>query len=277
MNHLEGTFKGIRNTEFYYQAWLPDGSIKGVILIVHGLGEHSGRYTNYVNYFVPRGYAIYGYDHIGHGRSGGEREVIVRFEDFIEPLTAYYDMVKGWQPGKPIFIFGHSLGGLIASYYLLDHQSLFQGGIISSPLVTVPSYITPFTIIMGKVLSRLAPKMGLIPLDANQISRDPAVVNAYVNDPLVFHKKTPTRMSAEMLRAMTRVTAEVSKITLPLLIIQGEEDHLVEVHGSNLLKDKAQSQDKAIKIYPGLYHEVHNEPEREIVFKDVEAWLDNHL
>ena len=138
-----------------------------MLLVVHGLGEHSGRYMNVVNHFVPLGYAVYGFDHIGHGKSDGTREMVERFEDFTDTLSIYYNMVKGWQPGKPIFLLGHSMGGLIASYYLLDHQADFKGAVISAPPIKVSENISPATITMGKILSVLAPKAGLLPLDAN--------------------------------------------------------------------------------------------------------------
>ena len=224
MDHLEGNFKGVRNVNIYYQAWLPEGEAKAVLLVVHGLGEHSGRYMNVVNHFVPLGYAVYALDHIGHGKSEGKREIVARFEDFTDTLTIYYNMVKGWQPGKPVFLLGHSLGGLIASYYLLDHQADFKGAVISAPAIKVGESITPFTIMMGRILSILAPGMGMLGLDVSLISRDPQVVSAYANDPLVFHDKTPARLAANMLKGMLRVTAEVGKITLPFIVLQGSAD-----------------------------------------------------
>ena len=277
MNHTEGNFKGVRNVSIYYQAWLPEGKVKAVLLIVHGLGEHSGRYMNVVNHFVPLGYAAYGLDHIGHGKSEGEREVLERFEDITDNLTIYYNMIKVWQPGKPIFILGHSLGGLVTCKYLIDHQADFKGAIISASLVRVPANISPLTVTMGKIFSAIAPKVGVVPLDATGISRDPEVVKAYVNDPLVFHGKTPARLAAEMLKAMRRVTAEADKIALPIIIFQGSADRLVDPGDAQLLYDKASSKDKTIKIYPGFYHEVFNEPERAIVLKDVEDWLKAHV
>jgi acylglycerol lipase len=277
MKHIEGNFKGVRNGNIYYQAWLPEGDVKAVLFVVHGLGEHCGRYMNHVNYFVPLGYAIYGLDFIGHGKSDGEREVIDRLSDYTDTMTLYHQMVKGWQSGKPIFVLGHSMGGLITSYYLLDHQADFKGAIISAPLTKVGKDITPFTIAMGKILSRIAPKAGLLSLDATGVSRDPEVVKAYVNDPLVFHGKTPARLAAEMLKAMIRVTAETEMITLPFIIVQGSADKLVDPAGAQEFYDKAGSKDKTLKVYQGLYHEVHNEPEREVMFKDVETWLTAHI
>ncbi len=130
---------------------------------------------------------------------------------------------------------------------------------------------------MGKILSALAPKMGLLPLDAHSISRDPEVVKAYINDPLVFHGKTPARLAAELLKAMLRVTAEAGKITLPFTSCRAVTIDSSTLGGAQTLYDKASSKDKTIRIYEGLYHEVFNEPERARVLKDVETWLAAHV
>jgi acylglycerol lipase len=277
MNHIEGKFKGVRNTHIFYQAWLPDGEAKAVLPIVHGLGDHSGRYMNVVHHFVPLGYVVYGVDQPGHGKSEGPREYVERFEDFSDTLTAYLAMVKEWQPGRPIFLLSHSIGGLIASYYLLDHQAEFQGAVFSAPVVKVASHISQTTIVMGKVLSVLGPMAGVLTVDPATISRDPAVVKAYVDDPLVFHGKTTARLSAEMLRALTRVSAETDKITLPFIAMQGGSDRLVDPDGAQILYEKAGSKDKTLKIYEGLYHEIFNEPEHERVLGDVETWLEARI
>ena len=278
MNHIEGNFRGVRNANIYYQAWLPEGDVRAVLLVIHGLGEHCGRYMNVVNYFVPLGYAIYGFDHIGHGKSEGVREFVERFEDYTNTLTIYYNMVKNLQPGKPLFLLGHSMGGLIASYCLLDHQANFKGAVISAPSIKVSDSISKATIIVGKILSVIAPKMGLVRVvDANNISRDPEVVRDYLNDPLVFRGKTPVRLGAELLKAMLCVTTRADKITLPFIVLQGSEDKIVDPAGAQMLYDKASSKDKTIKVYEKLYHEVFNEPERARVLKDVETWLTAHV
>ena len=277
MKHIDGNFDGVRNVSIYYQGWLPDENVKAVLLIVHGLGEHSGRYMNVVNHFVPLGYAVYGLDHIGHGKSGGVRAFVEQFADFTDTLTIFYEMVAKWQVGKPIFVTGHSMGGLITSYYLLDCQDKFKGAVISAPAVRVGDSASQTTITMSKVLSKLAPKMGVRALEANGISRDPEVVEAYVNDPLVLHGKMTARLAAELLSAMLRVTAEASKITLPFIVVQGAADSLVDPSGAQMLYDKASSEDKTLKVYEELYHEVFNEPERDRVVQDVESWLESQL
>jgi len=276
MRHEEGFFQGVRGIRIYRQSWLPDGEPKAVLLIVHGLGEHCGRYANVVNHLVPLGYALYGLDHVGHGKSDGAREYVERFEDFTDTLDAYRGMVRQAQPDKPLILYGHSLGGLISTYYLLDHQAGLAGAVLSAPLSRVPENVSVMTITLGRVLSRLAPKAGVVPVDAEAVSRDPAVVQAYVNDPLVFHGKTPARLAAEMMRAMQRVMAEANKVTLPVMIFQGSADRL-DPGDAKFLYDAVSSADKTLKIYEGLFHETHNEPECAMVLHDMEAWLEAHV
>ena len=277
MKHIEGNFIGSGSASIYYQGWLPDGDVKAVLLVVHGLGEYSGRYMNVVDHFVPLGFAVYALDHIGHGKSDGIREYVNKFEDYTDTLNIYFKMVKAWHPDKPFFLFGHSLGGLISTYYLLDHQADFKGAVISAPAIKIGDSVSPMTITMSKILAKITPKAGVLALDASTISRDPEVVSTYANDPLVFHGKTPARLAAEMLKAMMRVTAEVNTITLPFIVVQGSDDKLVDPGGARMLYDQAGSKDKTIKIYEGMYHEVFNEPDRARVLADVEAWLADHL
>ncbi|MBL7226248.1 MAG: alpha/beta hydrolase [Desulfobacteraceae bacterium] len=275
MKHQEGNFKGIRGLRIYYQCWLPENEPKAVLLIVHGLAEHSGRYMNVVNHFVPLGYAIYGIDHIGHGKSDGSRVYVRRFEDFTDTLKTFSDMIRDWQPEKSILLVGHSMGGLISSIYLLDHQDELSGAVLSGPSVKVPDNISSATILVAQLFSTLMPRLGLIALEAEGVSRDPAVVQAYLNDPLVYTGKTTARLAAELLKAMKRVAVDASKITLPILIVQGGEDRLVDPDGAQMLHDTVGSVDKTLKIYDGLYHEVFNEPEHLKVLGDVEAWLES--
>ncbi|MGI6740248.1 MAG: lysophospholipase [Brevefilum sp.] len=277
MHYADGKFKSVRDKDIYYQTWNPEDEIKAGIIIVHGLGEHSGRYSNVVNHMLPRGYALYGFDHIGHGKSGGQRELVESFADYTDTLTTFAGMVKAWLPDKPIFLLGHSMGGLITSYYLLDHSDAFRGAVISAPAITVPDNINQGTIAIAKLLSKIAPKMGMMQLDANEISKDPEVVRIYLEDPLVFTGKTPVRLMAEMLKAMIRVDAEMEKISLPIIIVQGSRDTLALPVGAEKLSQRAGSEDKTLKVYEGLYHEVFNEPERDRVLEDVAEWLDGHL
>lgn len=277
MKHQDGTFKGVPGAGIYYQGWLPDEPVKAVLIVVHGLAEHSGRYLNLVNHFVPLGYAVYGVDQQGHGKSGGIRVFVNRFEDFTRTLKEFYDMVRGWQPDKSVFLVGHSMGGLIAACTLLDYPDDLTGAILSGPAVKIPDKISPAMIFLGKVFSALVPKFGLVGLEAEGISRDPAVVQAYLRDPLVYRGKTTARLAAEMITAMRRVSAEAVNIKLPILILQGGADKLVDPAGARMLYEGAGSVDKKVIIYEGLYHEVFNEPEHDKVLLDVEKWLEEHL
>ena len=276
MRHQEDTFTGARHSRIYYQAWLPADLPKAVLLVVHGLGEHGGRYGNVVDYFLPRGYAMYALDHYGHGKSEGQREYVERFSDYTQTLKLFFDLVEAAQPGRPIFLMGHSLGGLISAVYLLDQQTGLAGAVLSGPAVKPPR-LSPAVLIVGRVMSVLLPRLGVQGLDSSGVSRDPAVVRAYVEDPLVFTGKMTARLGAETLDAMRRVQAEAGRLTLPLLILQGGADRLVDPTGAEQLYQAAGSADKTLKVYPGLFHEIYNEPEHEQVLHDVESWLAAHL
>ena len=277
MKHQEGFFKGIRGANIYYQSWLPESEPRAALLIVHGLAEHSGRYGNVVNHFVPLGYAVYGIDHFGHGKSDGKRVYVKRFSDYTNTLKVYFGMIREWQPDKPIFLVGHSMGGLIGTVYLLDHQAELAGAVLSGPAVKIPKHVTPTMLFVGKILSALIPRFGLLPLDAVGVSRDPLVVKAYVSDPLVYRGKATARLAAEMIKAMQTISGQAARITLPIMIVQGSADRLVNPAGARMLYDAVSSADKEIRIYDGLYHEVFNEPEQDKVLRDIEIWLEVHL
>lgn len=274
MNHHQDTFNDYKNNTIYYQSWLPKGDIKALILVVHGLGEHSGRYTNLVNHVIPLDYGVYSWDHIGHGRSDGMRKYIDRFPDFTNVVAQYFQQIKLAHPELPIFILGHSMGGLITADYLLDHQADFKGAIFSAPALKVAGGVNPFTLYGGKLLSAIYPKFGMAPLDSSAITRDLKVLEESRKDPLTNYGKTSVRLLAELVDAMARFKEEAKTLTLPILVLQGSDDQVVDPTGANLLYESVSSTDKTLKIYPDLYHEVFHEPERESVLADVEEWLE---
>ena len=169
------------------------------------------------------------------------------------------------------------MGGLISAAHLLEHQDELSGTVLSGPSIKVPHNISKTIIFIGKLLSMIIPKAGLIQLDAEGVSRDPAVVDAYVNDPLVCTGKATARLGAELLKTMQHVTKQATKIKLPIMIVQGSDDKLVDPSGAQLLYDLVSSKDKTIKLYNGFYHEVFNEPEHEQVLNDVKTWIETHL
>ena len=277
MKHQEGYFTGVRNTNIYYQYWLPEVEPKAILVVVHGLAEHSGRYMNVVNSLVPSGCAVCGIDHIGHGKSDGGRVYVEQFNDYTKTLNKYVDMMRERLPEKPIFLIGHSMGGLISAAYLLEYQDELSGAVLSGPSIKVPDNISQATIFLGKMLSIIMPRAGIVQLDAEGICRDPSVVHEYINDPLVYKGKITARLGAELLKVMQRVTDQASKIRLPIMIVQGSDDKLVDPSGARLFYDLVSSKDKTIKMYNGFYHEVFNEPEHEQVLNNVKTWIDAHL
>jgi len=278
MKHEEGFLNENSDEHIYYQCWLPESDVKAVLIVVHGLAEHCGRYMNLVNRFVPVGYAVYTFDLPGHGKSHGQRVFVNRFEDYTQTLAVFLDKVRALHNAPPLFLVGHSMGSLVSAVFLTRHQKNFVGAVLSgSGVVKVPDNISNATIFAGKIFSVLLPKIGLIGLDVNGVSRDPSVVRGYVEDPLVHTGKTTARLAAEILGAMKRIPEIAAQITLPILLIQGGADRLVDPEGAQMLFETVQSSDKTIKIYEGLYHEIFNEPERDQVLSDVEEWLENHL
>jgi alpha-beta hydrolase superfamily lysophospholipase len=273
VQHQEGTTEGVKSFDLTYQAWLPDQNPHVILLLVHGLAEHSGRYGNLVDYFVPRGYALYGLDHRGHGRSQGRRGYVEQFSYFVDDLKTFHDIVQSRHPSLPVFMFAHSMGGTIGLSYALQYQETLAGLVLSAPGLRTGESVSPLLITAGKVIARLLPSMGLTTLDSSAISRDPAVVAAYENDPLVYRGKISARLGHELIRTMEGFTGRVSRLHLPLLILHGSADRLIDPDGSRWLYERAGSQDKTLQLYRGYYHEMHNEPEYRRVLADVQSWI----
>jgi alpha-beta hydrolase superfamily lysophospholipase len=232
---------------------------------------------NVVNYFVPKGYAVYGLDHRGHGRSEGLRGYVERFSYYLDDLKTFFDIVRSEHDNARIFIVGHSMGGTIATAYAIEHQDEFDGLILSGAGLKVGNGSSRLLIPLVRVLSLLLPKMGITIIDASTISRDQAVVEAYVNDPLVYWGRVSARLGSELTTVMQKLPSQVPKIVLPILIMHGTADHLVNPEGSQTLYVKVGSKDRTLKFYGGFYHEIFNEPGRERVFEDMEKWLVAHL
>ncbi len=277
MKHIEGKFKGCKNLNLYYQSWLPDSVPKAVLVVVHGLAEHSGRYINLVNYFVPKGYAVYGFDQRGHGKSDGLKGYVERFSYFVNDLNSFLIIVRSSHHDAKIFMVGHSIGGTIATAHAISHQDELDGLILSGATIRVPADAPAMLIFAARLLSWLLPKAGLYIIDAEGISRDKSVVSAYVSDPLVYRGKIRARLGIEIIKAMKMVQHELPKIRLPMLILHGAADRLSDPKGSKILYERTSSIDKTLKLYDGFYHEIFNEPECERVFADMEAWLLTHV
>jgi acylglycerol lipase len=276
--HGEGWFTGKAGVRLFYRSWAPEAQPRAIVLLVHGLAEHSGRYLNLAQELAPAGFAIYAPDHRGHGRSEGRRCYVNRFEDYVEDLDRFSGIVREAHPALKFFMVGHSLGGTIATAYAEAHQSKLAGLVLSAPALAAGASITQRDKILARIVSQLMPAAGVTRLDATAISKDTAVVKAYVTDPLVYTGKISARLGAEILRAIeTDIPSHMPALTLPILIMQGTEDRLSNPQGSAMLFENISSSDKTLKRYAGLFHEIFNEPERAMVFADMRAWLAAHV
>ncbi len=269
------TFAGCGGLELYCRRWRSENKPKAVLSIVHGHGEHSGRYKNVADWFVPRGYSVYAFDLRGHGHSKGRRGALDDFGEFREDVQAFLGMVREAEQA-PIFLAGHSLGGLIVLDYAL-HDGCSVAGVVASGPVLSPPGISPFLLWLSKVLDRVWPNLiRESGLDTSALSRDAAVVEAYVNDPLV-HSKGSARLANEMLRAVQWTQAHAAELALPCLIVHGGEDRICDPQASKLFYDRVTFADKERIEYEGYFHEVYNDLGKEQVFADIEAWLEQHL
>ncbi len=273
MKHGEGELKTGAGASLYYQAWMPGDKPKAVLLIAHGLAEHSGRYQHFAQFFVDRGYAVFALDHPGHGKSDGDRCHIGRFTEFTGGVGLLLDKVRGECPGIPVFLVGHSMGGLIATHFLPSHQAEFAGCILSGSAVQPVVELSFLQRLTVQFFSKFLPKLRVMQLDASKVSRDPAVVDRYRNDPLVFTGKVTARLLQQLFSAMAAIEEKLATLELPMLILHGECDDLTLPAGSKMLHQKTGSTDKKLIIYEGLYHEIFNEPEQEDVMTDVADWL----
>ena len=277
MEHKTGGFSSTRGDRIFSQAWMPSSPPRAVLLLVHGLAEHSGRYEGFAEFFTAAGFAVHALDHPGHGKSDGRRGHIRRFSDFTDVLGVFVDEVRKQHPDLPIVLVGHSMGGLIASDFLIERQSDFAMAVLSGPAIKAHEEPPKFAIFMMRLLARLMPRLGVIQLDASGVSRDPDVVQKYINDPLVYSGKVSARLAVEMFKAMSRVVEGASSIRLPVLLLHGGADTLTAVSGSQVLHDAISTEDKQIVVYGGLYHEIFNEPERLDVMSEMRAWIDERL
>jgi acylglycerol lipase len=271
----QGSFAGAGGLRIHWQAWEPEGRRRAAIVLAHGVSEHVGRYGHLLDRALPTGYCVHALDHRGHGHSEGRRAVIDRLARALADLDAFVDLVRDEHPDGPLFLLGHSMGGAFAISYALEHQDKLDGLILSSPAAALGS-ASPVERALGKLLSRVAPSLGVLDVDPDAISHDPAEVEAYRTDPLVHHGKLPARTVAELTAAIDSYPDRVGTLTLPLLAFHGSADRLTPPEGSRIVHDGASSQDKTLRIYDGLYHEMLNETpaDRERVLDDLMAWLD---
>jgi alpha-beta hydrolase superfamily lysophospholipase len=276
VEHRTGYFDGAGGVRIFWQAWLPDGRPRAVVGMAHGVSEHSGRYAWTGEQLTRRGYALYALDHRGHGRSEGPRAVIDRMDNAVADVGTLLGIAARESGGgaRP-FLFGHSMGGCIALAFATRRQHEICGLLVSAP-VAVLEAASPAQRFAGRVLSTVAPKLGVYSIDSRTVSRDAEVVRDYDADPLNHHGRLPARTVHELAEEVDRFPETIPGITIPLLVQVGSADELVPPAASELVYERATAEDKTIKVYDGLYHEILNEPERDVVVADMLAWLDAH-
>lgn len=235
-----------------------------MLAICHGYAEHSGRYAQVAADLNARGYVVEALDLRGHGQSSGERVTVNSYEEFWDDIDTFLERVRGRNPGTRLFLLGHSMGGGVVTSYVLAREPALDGVLLSGAAMLGPR-AQPTATAAAK-----APQ----PLPASRISRDTAIVAAYENDPLVYRGAPNPNAAKASARAYELVQERMSEIEVPLLIMHGTDDLLVPFRGSEILFERAASRDKTLKLYPGFYHEILNEPERDQVVTDVADWLD---
>jgi len=273
-HHHEGTFTSYDGLTIFHRSWLPDGDPRAAVMLVHGLGEHSGRYAHVADRLTASGYAVHALDHRGHGKSEGKRVYVKSYDEFMADLIQFRALVERSHPGLPVVALGHSMGGNLVVGHVLDHQDGLAGMVLSGPALKAGDELSPAKVTIFKAVAKIAPGLRPEGLDAEAISRDPAVVAAYQADPLVFTGKISAGLGAALLDAMDTFPARYASLSLPILLLHGGEDRLTNIEGTRELEREATNAAVTAHYYEGLYHEVFNEPEQDRVLDDLVAWLD---
>jgi alpha-beta hydrolase superfamily lysophospholipase len=263
--------------KLHWQAWLPAEAMRAVVVVAHGYAEHLGRYAYFAEKLNAAGIGVYALDHWGHGKSDGTYGFVPRFSAYTDGMDALLAEVATRHGDMPRFLIGHSMGGPVAVLHLLRHQAQYAGMVLSGPAMMAAQEPSRLLIWVSRFLSRFFPRAGVLPFDPTGVSRDPAVVAAYIADPLVHHGKMSARLAAELFDAMAEVRSRAGEITLPLLLLHGDQDRATAPEGSRFLNEHASSADKTLTLYPGLHHEIFNEPERDSVIADATSWIAKHL
>jgi alpha-beta hydrolase superfamily lysophospholipase len=275
--HTENSFDGVGGVRIVYDVWTPDTEPRGIVVLAHGLGEHARRYDHVAERFGRDGLMTYALDHRGHGRSGGKRVLVKDISEFTGDFDTLVGIATKAHPGVPRVVLGHSMGGGIVFAYGVEHPDDYRLMVLSGPAVAAQLAVSPLLGWIAKTVGAIAPGLPLQALDASAVSRDPAVVDAYDTDPLVYHGKIPGGIARTLLLVGESMPQRAASLTAPLLVVHGSDDRLILVEGSRQLVAAVGSSDVELKVYPGLYHEVFNEPEQEQVLDDVVSWINARL
>jgi alpha-beta hydrolase superfamily lysophospholipase len=272
IRRTESHFAGARGQALFRRAWLP-AQPERVLLLVHGLAEHSGRYQHVGTWFAARGWAVHAYDHRGHGRSGGARCHVRRFGELLDDLERVLGLVRDEHRDLPIHLVGHSMGGLVVAALVRERHPEVASAVTSAALLAISEKQSKAKVLAARLLRRVAPRLGLdVGVDPDDLSRDPEVGGTYAEDPLVQRKMTVS-LGVELLSAVERTVSGGAEVRIPMLMLHGEGDPIVPIEGSRRFFAGLAVPEKRLLTYPGLRHELFNEPERETVFQNVLDWV----
>jgi alpha-beta hydrolase superfamily lysophospholipase len=273
--YKEESLESTGGLRIFTRSWRPVSPPRGVIVLVHGFNSHSGYYLWAAEQLLASGLAVYALDLRGRGKSDGERYYVEKFSEYQSDVDVLVKLVRTREPGLPLFMLGHSAGGVVACNYVLDHQADFAGLICESFAYQVPA--PDFALSVLKGLSHLAPHAHVLKLKKEDFSRDPKVVQALLDDPLLADEVQPTKTVAEMVRADERLKRDFGLFTLPVLIIHGTKDTVTRPEGSKEFYGNAGSKDKTLKLYEGYFHDPLNDIGKEAVMDDIRSWIGAHL
>jgi alpha-beta hydrolase superfamily lysophospholipase len=274
-NYSEETVELPGGIKLFLRSWRPSESARALVVIVHGFNAHSGQYQWVAEQFTRAGLAVYAPDLRGRGQSTGERFYVDKFTDYVDDVTTVVALAKARNPGLPVFLLGHSAGGVVSCLYTLSHQAELAGFVCESFAFQIP---TPdFAVAVLKGVSHLLPHAHLVKLKNEDFSRDPDVVSAMNADPVIADESQSASTGAELARADDKLKNEFPLFTLPLLILHGTADKVTKASGSQLFFDSARSTDKTLKLYEGHYHDLLNDIGKEQVMTDVLDWIQSHL
>ncbi len=274
--HTEGTFEGSGGIRLYEQSWVPAGPPRGVLVLVHGLKDHSSRYDAVARQLNDAGFAVHAFDLRGHGKSEGPRVLVRSFQEYVDDLGIFVKRVTERHGDRPILVFGHSMGGAIVTLFALSPGKGIRGFALSAPGLKVTDDVTRGRVRAVKFIAKIAPGAHVYYVPNALFSRDAKVVEEMDRDPLIDQRKLPARLAVEFLGAMTEIRARESEITLPFLVMHGTGDRLTNPEGSKDLHRRASSTDKTLKLYPDLYHDLLHEPEQAAVMQEILRWLESH-
>jgi alpha-beta hydrolase superfamily lysophospholipase len=271
----EEHFEGTGGVDIFVRSWRPDDKPRGVVVINHGFKSHSGYYEWAAQQLTQKGFAVYAHDMRGHGKSGGERLYVEHFSEYVSDLDQLVSLAKSRDAGLPVFVLGHSAGGVVSCLYAIEHQADIAGFICESFAHEVPA--PDFALAVLKGIGHVAPHAHVLKLADEDFSRDEKVVEQMKHDPLIPKEAYAAQTVGELVRADERLKREFSRITLPVLILHGSEDHAAKLHGSQVFFDSTGSADKDLTVYDGHFHDLLNDLGKELVMADITRWLTEHL